>query len=154
MTDEVRETYDWRGGQSREKVLAASALVRDRIDEFLSRELPESERRLLGRAADAKERSFGLAAVLMTLAVIAMVVAVNTVDLSGLAAQGLTVRILGTVGTLLALVTVFTLAAMPLAAPVRWRGHCSARQRASSVSSPDPYARSASPRCSSSSEAR
>ncbi|MCW3815522.1 hypothetical protein ONA91_13770 [Micromonospora sp. DR5-3] len=117
VMDELRDTYDLRDGESREKVLAASALVERRIDEFLSRELPESERGLVSRATDAKERSFGLAAVLMMLATIAMVVAANTLDLSGLAAQGQAVRILGFVGVALTVVAVFTLAAMPLAMP-------------------------------------
>ncbi|MER7457779.1 hypothetical protein [Micromonospora sp. NPDC126480] len=117
VTDELRDTYDLRDGESREKVLAASALVERRIDEFLSRELPESGRRLVSRAADTKERSYGLGWMLLMLATIAVVVAVNTLDLTGLATQSQAVRLLAYVGLVALTLMVFTLAAMPLAMP-------------------------------------
>ncbi|MET7836744.1 hypothetical protein ABZS44_28390 [Micromonospora sediminicola] len=117
VTDEASDTYDLRAGSGHEKMPAVTALVERRIDEFLARELPEGERRLVGSAADAADRSFGLTSVLLVLAMIMLAVVVNAVDLSGLADQAPVVKILSAAGLLAFCLTVLTVAAMPLALP-------------------------------------
>ncbi|QLQ35910.1 hypothetical protein [Micromonospora robiginosa] len=123
VSDEARDTYDSRDEQAGDPMLAASALVERRIDEFLARELPDGDRRLVGSAADATERSFGVALVLLMLASIVLAVGVNAVELTGLADQPLPVKILSAAGLLALCLTVLTLAAMPLAVPGVLEGH-------------------------------
>ncbi|MFI7553878.1 hypothetical protein ACIBQ2_29570 [Micromonospora sediminimaris] len=123
VMDELRDTYDLRDDKSLlgsqtlpfgSSVPSEVTLVERRIDEFLSRELPESEQRLISRAADAESRSvFIFTPILMMLALAAAaVVTDNVFGPGGLTTQSLAIQFLTITG-----VIVFIAAIVPIGMP-------------------------------------
>ncbi|WP_433687419.1 hypothetical protein ACQP0I_30175 [Micromonospora carbonacea] len=125
VMDELRDTYDLRDDKSylgsqtvwpHSQAPSEVNLVTRRVDEFLSRELPESEQRLVSRAIDAEGRSTLFIPILMILAVaVAVGAAAETgvTDLGGLATQSLAARFLTFLGISAFALAILTPIGMP-----------------------------------------